>query len=65
MSSVKFKNISKVLTISLAFILSFSLAINAKNAYSSDDDPLEPINRAVFGFNEIIDDEGLEPVAKS
>ena len=47
-----------------AVILSFSLALNAKNVYSSDDDPLEPINRAIFGFNEVIDDAVLEPVAK-
>tara|TARA_Y100000768_G_C23969131_1_gene679543 strand:- start:896 stop:1579 length:684 start_codon:yes stop_codon:yes gene_type:complete len=33
-------------------------------AYSSEDDPLEPLNRAVFGFNEVIDDAVLEPVAK-
>ena len=26
-------------------------------------DPLEPINRAIFGFNEVIDDTVLEPVA--
>jgi len=34
------------------------------NTYSSEDDPLEPINRAVFGFNEVIDNAVLEPVAK-
>ena len=27
-------------------------------------DPLEPMNRAIFGFNEIVDDNILEPVAK-
>tara|TARA_Y100000992_G_scaffold240939_1_gene171790 strand:- start:270 stop:1094 length:825 start_codon:yes stop_codon:yes gene_type:complete len=64
MSPIKCKNIFNILTVSLAVILSFSLALNAKNAYSSDDDPLEPINRAVFGFNEVIDDAVLEPVAK-
>jgi phospholipid-binding lipoprotein MlaA len=64
MSPIKFKNIFNILTISLVFILSFSLALNAKIAFSSDDDPLEPINRAVFGFNEVIDDVVLEPVAK-
>jgi phospholipid-binding lipoprotein MlaA len=64
MSPIKFKNFFSVLTVSLAVILSFALALNAKNAYSSDDDPLEPINRAIFGFNEVIDDAVLEPVAK-
>jgi phospholipid-binding lipoprotein MlaA len=64
MSPIKFKNFFNILTVSLAVILSFALALNAKNAYSSDDDPLEPINRAIFGFNEVIDDAVLEPVAK-
>ena len=64
MSPIKFKNFFSVLTVSLAVILSFSLALNAKNVYSSDDDPLEPINRAIFNFNEVIDDAVLEPVAK-
>jgi phospholipid-binding lipoprotein MlaA len=63
MSPIKFKNFYSVLTVSLAIILSFSLALNVKNVYSSDDDPLEPINRAIFGFNEVIDDAILEPVA--
>ena len=64
MSPIKFKNFFSVLTVSLAVILSLLLAFNAKNVYSSDDDPLEPINRAIFGFNEVIDDAVLEPVAK-
>ena len=64
MSPIKFRNMSNILNVLLVFILSFSFALNAKNAYSSDDDPLEPLNRAVFGFNEVIDDAVLEPVAK-
>ena len=63
MSPIKFKNFFSVLTVSLAIIFPFSLALNAENVYSSDDDPLEPINRAIFGFNEVIDDAVLEPVA--
>ncbi len=34
------------------------------NAYASDDDPLEPMNRAIFEFNEIVDDNVLKPIAK-
>ena len=34
------------------------------NGYTSDNDPLEPMNRAIFGFNEVVDDNILEPVAK-
>jgi len=64
MSPIKFKNFFSVLAIPLAVVLSFSLALNATSVYSSDDDPLEPINRAIFGFNEVIDDAVLEPVAK-
>ena len=64
MLTIKFKNMQKIFTFTLAFILSTSLALNAKDVFSSDDDPLEPINRAIFGFNEVIDDTLLEPVAK-
>ena len=32
---------------------------------SSQNDPLEPMNRAIFQFNEIVDDNILEPVAKT
>ena len=64
MLTIKFKNMQKIFTFTLAFILSTSLALNAKDVFSSDEDPLEPINRAIFGFNEVIDDTLLEPVAK-
>jgi phospholipid-binding lipoprotein MlaA len=64
MLPIKLENIYKIFTFTLAFIVCASLSLNAKNVYSSDDDPLEPINRAVFGFNEVIDDAVLEPVAK-
>ena len=33
-------------------------------AYASDDDPLEPMNRAIFEFNEVVDDNVLKPIAK-
>ncbi len=32
---------------------------------TSKDDPLEPLNRAVFSFNEVVDDNILQPVAKT
>lgn len=34
------------------------------STYASDDDPLEPMNRAIFEFNEIVDDNVLKPIAK-
>ncbi len=52
----------KKLSLLTLFILG-SMAIST-SAYSSDNDPLEPMNRAIFGFNEIVDDNILEPVAK-
>ena len=64
MGTIIFKNIHKLFSLSFVFMLSASLAFNINNAYSSDDDPLEPMNRAIFGFNEVIDDTVLEPVAK-
>ena len=47
----------------LLFPLLLTLII-LPNAYASDDDPLEPMNRAIFEFNEIVDDNVLKPIAK-
>ncbi len=61
---VKSNNLSKLFS-ALAFIfIAVSLSVNVQNTYASEDDPLEPMNRAIFGFNEVIDDNILEPVAK-
>jgi phospholipid-binding lipoprotein MlaA len=60
----KYKKIHKILTLTFSIMLSALLALGANDVLSSDEDPLEPINRAVFGFNEVIDDAILEPVAK-
>ena len=42
------------------------LILNSVNIVQADenDDPLEPINRVIFEFNEVVDDNILEPVAK-
>ena len=64
MLTIKLKNIYKIFTLSFSIVLSASLAVSAKDAFSSDEDPLEPINRAIFAFNEAVDDTVLEPVAK-
>ena len=50
--------------ISLLTLLIIGFMSISNNGYSSDNDPLEPMNRAIFGFNEIVDDNILEPVAK-
>ena len=42
----------------------FTSLISSSVAKASDDDPLEPMNRAIFGFNEVVDDAILEPVAE-
>lgn len=47
-------------SIFLVFLLS-----SCSTTGSSKNDPLEPINRAVFEFNEVVDDNILEPVAKT
>ena len=59
----KFKKIYSIFTFTFSIVLSASFLLSAKDALSSDEDPLEPINRVVFGFNEVIDDTVLEPVA--
>ena len=63
MLPVKLKNMLKKLSSSTILIVFLSTSFFS-STYSSEDDPLEPINRAVFGFNEVIDDAVLEPVAK-
>jgi phospholipid-binding lipoprotein MlaA len=40
------------------------LASNSARAQSGDDDPLEPLNRAVFQFNLVLDGLLLEPAAR-
>ena len=55
------KFVKKLSLLTLLIIGSMSIS---NNGYSSDNDPLEPMNRAIFGFNEIVDDNILEPVAK-
>ncbi len=55
------KVVKKLSLLTLLIIGTMSIS---NNGYSSDNDPLEPMNRAIFGFNEIVDDNILEPVAK-
>ncbi|MEK9906914.1 MAG: VacJ family lipoprotein, partial [Gammaproteobacteria bacterium] len=55
------KVVKKLSLLTLLIIGSMSIS---NIGYSSDNDPLEPMNRAIFGFNEIVDDNILEPVAK-
>ena len=64
MLMVKSKKIEYPFSILSIFTLIFLLFTTTNNAYSSEDDPLEPMNRAIFNFNEVIDDSILEPIAK-
>jgi phospholipid-binding lipoprotein MlaA len=63
MLMIKSKKINRSITI-LSLLTVIFIFFITNNAYSSEDDPLEPINRAIFNFNEVIDDSILEPVAK-
>ena len=51
-------------TVKQATLVTLLLIISVSSAHSSEDDPLEPMNRVIFGFNEVIDDNILEPVAE-
>ncbi len=64
MLMVKSKKIEYPFTILSILMLIFIVFTTTNNAYSSEDDPLEPMNRAIFNFNEVIDDSILEPIAK-
>ena len=48
MLTIKLKNIYKIFTLSFSIVLSASLAVSAKDAFSSDEDPLEPINLSLI-----------------
>ena len=64
MLMIKSKKIEHSLSILSLLTLICLLFATTNNAYSSEDDPLEPMNRAIFNFNEVIDDSILEPIAK-
>ena len=52
-------NAARALALSLALFVAFPLAATAE-----EPDPLEPMNRRIFWFNEKVDRFFLEPVAK-
>ncbi len=60
----KFNQSSSKLSILTTVILVFVLS-SCSTTGNSKNDPLEPMNRAIFGFNEIVDDNIFEPVAKT
>lgn len=55
---------SKSARILLCATVAFILNITNIAIADENDDPLEPINRVIFEFNEVVDDNILEPVAK-
>ena len=55
---------SKSARILLCAAVAFRLNITNIAIADENDDPLEPINRVIFEFNEVVDDNILEPVAK-
>ena len=64
MLQIKTKKVSPISYILLVASIVFTLLISSSISKASDDDPLEPMNRAIFGFNEVVDDTILEPVAE-
>ena len=58
---MKHKVVKKLSLLTLLLIGFISISTNG---YTSENDPLEPMNRVIFGFNEVVDDNILEPVAK-
>ena len=60
----KSNKFSLLSTIFQAAVVTLVLLISLSSSHASEDDPLEPMNRVIFGFNEVIDDNILEPVAE-
>ena len=63
---MKFTKIESSKSAKIILSAIIALLLNSVNIAKADenDDPLEPINRAIFEFNEVVDDNILEPVAK-
>ncbi len=55
---------SKIVAILLAGVFLTGCASTKLNNENGPYDPLEPMNRAVFSFNEMVDDNVFEPVAR-
>ncbi len=51
--------INKILMLSALIIVS-----SCSTTGGSKNDPLEPMNRAIFGFNEVVDENVFKPIAK-
>ena len=60
----KSNKFSSLLTILQAAVVTLVVLLSLNPSHASEDDPLEPMNRVIFGFNEVIDDNILEPVAE-
>ena len=57
-----FSSNQKIISVTLAILLLLS---GCSTTGGAKHDPLEPMNRAIFEFNEIVDDTVLEPIAKT
>lgn len=66
MFGLRFKNFMLVALLIMPLALSACATSSAGAKYSSKEmaDPIEPVNRAIFGFNEFLDKILIEPVAK-
>tara|TARA_A100001035_G_scaffold277313_1_gene273897 strand:- start:609 stop:1370 length:762 start_codon:yes stop_codon:yes gene_type:complete len=64
MLQIKQNKFSQFFYILSTFLVVCTLALNSIKVSASDDDPLEPMNRVIFNFNEVVDDNILEPIAK-
>lgn len=51
--------------LALALVLAGCAGTGAGSGAAVRSDPLEPLNRAVFGFNEFVDQNALEPAARA
>ena len=53
------EKINKIFIFSILIIIS-----SCSTTGGSKNDPLEPMNRAIFGFNEVVDQNVFKPIAK-
>ena len=63
---MKYLSVSSKLNMTLPLAVFFLIFVSGCSTMStSKNDPLEPMNRAIFGFNEVVDDAILKPAANT
>jgi len=64
MSNTRIKYSLNKVNVIFSVIISLIFLFTSADIRAEDNDPLEPINRAIFEFNEVVDENIFKPVAE-